>query len=42
MLITGGRAVKQNWVTVRYNEEKLLKCVVVRRAEMIVNQLETR
>jgi hypothetical protein len=27
-------------VTVRYNQQKLLDCVAVRRAEMIVNQLD--
>ena len=32
--------LSDNWVTVRYNEEKLLNFLAVRRAEMIVYQLE--
>ena len=34
--------LSDNWVTVRYNEEKLLNFLAVRRAEMIVYQLEDR
>ena len=39
MLITADE-LSSKPVTVRYNEEKLLDCVAVRRAEMIDNQLE--
>jgi hypothetical protein len=39
MLITADE-LSSKLVTVRYNQEKLLDCVVVRGAEMIVNQLE--
>jgi hypothetical protein len=32
--------MSSNWVTVHYNQEKLLDFVAVRRAEMTMNQLE--
>jgi len=34
--------LSSNWVTVRYNAEKLLNFVAVRRAEMIDNQIGGR
>lgn len=36
----GGRAVKANWVTVHYNQKNLLDFLLVRKAQLMLNQLE--